>query len=137
MGRNGSQPPHKDFMKTCRTCGTEKPEDQYYYRKDSNTFRSECKDCTRQLVLYRKLGVCVTDYAEMLTRQQGKCAVCGCTLNSSRYTKFAVDHCHTTGKVRGLLCTQCNTALGLMKDSPRRLQSAINYLIRHGAEDIV
>lgn len=90
-----------------------------------------------ELHRYKKLGVCNTRYDEMLTAQKGGCAVCGCHLNSSRYTKLAVDHDHTTGKVRGLLCTNCNTAIGLMKDNPERLIAAADYLKRHGREDIV
>jgi len=86
---------------------------------------------------YKKLGVCNTEYHKMLAAQGGKCSICRCTLNSSRYTKFSVDHDHRTGVVRGLLCSPCNVALGMMKDSPRRLEAAAEYLRRHGCEDIV
>lgn len=123
--------------KQCRLCHTEKPLSEYYYRKDSHTYRSECKECTNESHRYKKLGVCNTRYEEMLTSQKGCCAICKSKLNSSRYTKFAVDHCHTTGVVRGLLCTCCNTALGLMKDSKVRLEAAIAYLEGFDSKDIV
>jgi hypothetical protein len=86
---------------------------------------------------YKKYGVCNTKYDEMLTAQHGKCAICSCTLNSSRYTKLAIDHDHKTNEVRGLLCTNCNTGIGLFKDSPIRLSSAIEYLKRFDSKDIV
>lgn len=123
--------------KECRICQTTKPLDDFYYRKDVGKHRSECKECLIEMHRYKKLGVCNIKYEEMLTQQNGTCAICGSKLNSSRYTKMAVDHDHLTGQVRGLLCTQCNTALGLMKDSPHRLQAAINYLQRFGSKDIV
>lgn len=123
--------------KVCRICGTEKSLDDFYFRKDNNTHRSECKECTKEREKYRKFGVCNVKYDEMLTKQRGVCAVCGCILNSSRYTKFAIDHDHRTGKVRGLLCTNCNTGLGCFKDSHIRLQAAVNYLQRHDDKDMV
>lgn len=123
--------------KLCRLCHTKKPLSEYYYRKDSQSHRAECKECLIEKQRYKKLGVCNTQYEEMLVSQKGCCAICQSKLNSSRYTKFAVDHDHTTGKVRGLLCTSCNTAIGLMKDSVIRLQSAITYLQGFGGKEIV
>ena len=124
-------------LKMCRCCQVEKPLSDFYFRKENNTPRNECKECVIERQRYKKLGVCNTKYDEMLVKQKGVCAICNSTLNSSRYTKLAVDHDHRTGKVRGLLCTNCNTAIGLMKDSTIRLQNAIEYLKRHKCEDIV
>jgi hypothetical protein len=118
-------------MKTCRICGTEKPVSEFYTRKDTGKTRSECKECLIEIHRYKKLGVCNVLYAEMLVEQRGCCAICSSKLNTSRYTKLAVDHCHKTGRVRSLLCTNCNTALGLMKDSPERLRAAAAYLEAH------
>jgi hypothetical protein len=122
--------------KVCRICRTEKPLSEYYQR-DSGVHRNECKECTKELHRYRTFGICNAKYDEMLTAQHGKCAICESVLNSSRYTKLAVDHDHKTGKVRGLLCMNCNTGLGLFKDSPIRIQNAIAYLERSGSKDIV
>lgn len=121
----------------CRVCRTERPLHDYYVRSDTGAHRKVCKVCQIERQRYRQLGVCNVRYDEMLVAQRGACAVCGSTLNSSRYTKLAVDHCHRTGKVRGLLCTNCNTMLGLAKDSPLRLRRAAEYLERTGSEDIV
>lgn len=124
-------------MKKCRICGTEKPLTNFYFRKDSGHYRSECKDCLKDLTRFRTTGWSPDDYEKAYLKQQGKCAICGCTLNSSRYTRFAGDHDHKTGKLRGLLCTNCNTALGLFKDSIIRLQAAITYLETSSCKDIV
>ncbi len=125
--------------RVCRICGVEKPlnKSNFYWRSDNNSFRTECIECTQERALINKLGVDFKRYHQMVKSQDHRCAICDSKLESSRYSKFAVDHCHKTGKVRGLLCTQCNTALGLMKDSVHRLESAIRYLQLHTSEDIV
>jgi hypothetical protein len=61
----------------------------------------------------------------MLYKQGGKCGICGSVSNGKR---LAIDHDHETGRVRGLLCQQCNTALGLFKDQVELLKKAIDYL---------
>lgn len=77
----------------------------------------------------RQWGVDLT-YAEYLVRvkkQKGRCAVC--RLPESVIGKsLSVDHCHKTGKVRGLLCNACNRALGFFRDNPTSLRRAIVYL---------
>lgn len=69
-------------------------------------------------------GLTPEQYQAMLQSQGGRCKICGRT----EKTRLAVDHCHKTGKVRGLLCTKCNSALGLFGDNVAIFQSAINYL---------
>ena len=123
--------------KKCKKCGTEKTLDNFYWRTDSNCYRRECKTCYVDRVLKRTHGIGNIEYKVMHDSQNGVCDICKCKLNSSRFTKFAVDHDHKTGKIRGLLCTNCNTALGLFKDSTTRLSSAIHYLKKNGCEDIV
>lgn len=63
----------------------------------------------------------------MLERQGGVCAICK---EKPKNGRLAIDHLHGTDKVRGLLCSPCNTALGLFKDDPERLAAAIEYLKR-------
>jgi hypothetical protein len=76
----------------------------------------------------RKYRMTLDDYDRMLSDQNGVCAICGGPQDWKGRTLLNVDHCHDTGRVRGLLCHRCNTAIGLMKDDVVRLQSAINYL---------
>lgn len=78
---------------------------------------------------FKRYGISLEDYEEMLKKQNKKCKICGSEeygRKSSNY--FAVDHCHKTGKVRGLLCHQCNVGLGKFKDNEEILFKAIKYL---------
>lgn len=78
----------------------------------------------------RKLfGITLDDYKRMLEEQGGVCAICKGPEPVYKY--FPVDHCHTTGRVRGLLCSHCNKGLGSFKDSADALQAAIEYLKRY------
>lgn len=76
--------------------------------------------------LKRNYQLTPEQYNAMLAAQEGKCAICG------EYRKLAVDHCHTTEKVRGLLCNACNSLLGFANDNPDTLRSALAYLERTG-----
>ena len=79
----------------------------------------------------KQYGITVEDYEQMLRAQGGGCGICGATVPSNRTKFFAVDHCHGTGKVRGLLCTKCNRGLGLFNDNTDRLSAAVRYLKGH------
>jgi predicted nucleic acid-binding Zn ribbon protein len=72
------------------------------------------------------------EYQAMMEKQDGKCAICNSEGGyQNRPGKLAVDHCHISGKIRGLLCHRCNTAIGLLKDNIENLNSAIRYLETH------
>jgi hypothetical protein len=73
-------------------------------------------------------GIELKDYDVMLENQKGICAICSSEPPNHHKKRLNIDHCHTTGKIRGLLCDACNRALGLFKDSPDVLIKAINYL---------
>jgi hypothetical protein len=83
--------------------------------------------------MYEALRIRVSSrqYDELLRRQGGKCAICGCeNKQNKRKERLAVDHDHRTGAIRGLLCGRCNTGLGSFADSPNLLAVAIAYLGR-------
>lgn len=67
----------------------------------------------------------------MFRWQGGRCAICGKPQSKST-KKLAIDHCHRTGVVRGLLCTGCNTGIGMLGDDPSRIREAATYVERHG-----
>jgi len=77
--------------------------------------------------LARKLGG-ASLFSELLLKQNNVCAICSNPETSKRYRSLSVDHDHSTGKIRGLLCSNCNRALGLLKDDILVLKKAIDYL---------
>jgi hypothetical protein len=72
----------------------------------------------------RLYGISLDERDAMEREQDGKCAIC------REKKKLVVDHCHTTGKVRGLLCGSCNKALGFLKDDSERIARLLDYLSR-------
>lgn len=70
----------------------------------------------------RAYGLTIDDYAQLMRKQGGQCGIC------AKSRRLGVDHCHKSGRVRGLLCNDCNFFLGLAEDDPHRLQAAIAYL---------
>lgn len=90
-------------------------------------------DYERDISLRKQFGITIHKYNEMLTAQNGTCAICFGTEKSVAHTSkkrrnLTVDHCHKTGKVRGLLCSCCNRGIGSFYDEINRLKSAIAYL---------
>lgn len=79
----------------------------------------------RRTKLKRSYNISLEDYDTLLLSQDNRCKICG---KEPSAKLLAVDHCHTTGKVRGLLCSNCNTALGLVKDNKELLSRMITYL---------
>lgn len=84
-------------------------------------------DHYKNLSLIRDYGIDLVKYNQMFVEQSGCCKICN-VHQSDLKISLAVDHCHTTGKVRGLLCGSCNRALGLFKDEPEILLEAARYL---------
>ena len=85
--------------------------------------------------LKKTYGITLAEYEQMWIQQGGTCAVCGqfeTTLRCGRPVLLAVDHCHETGEVRGLLCNNCNRAIGMLGDNPAVLASAVEYLLAAG-----
>lgn len=128
-------------MKECNTCGLEKPLSEYH--RDAGIkcgYRGKCSKCrdTHRKKVYDKkdnrgwwlkstYGITIEDYDHMLEEQNNCCAICY-THVSTQIKNLHVDHCHTSGEVRGLLCSKCNTGLGMYNDDVEILKSAIRYL---------
>jgi len=88
----------------------------------------EGKISSRRAHLKRMYNITLEEYTLKLKEQNNKCKIC-CSENSfDRYGVLAVDHCHTTGNIRGLLCYKCNVGLGNFNDNQELLKKAINYL---------
>ena len=94
--------------------------------KDPTRIRKSNKNA-RKNNLKRNFNLSLDDYNAMFQSQEGQCKICR-THQKDLKISLAVDHCHTTGKIRGLLCNKCNTALGLSGDNLEILQNMIDYL---------
>jgi formate dehydrogenase maturation protein FdhE len=79
----------------------------------------------RKKQLWRNYRITLEQYNQIFVDQNGLCAICG-----TSGKKLVVDHCHTSQQIRGLLCNNCNTGIGLLQDVPEILISAANYLKR-------
>lgn len=102
-------------------------------REQRNSYRRRTVtyETNRKHTLKRLYGITLEEYDSMLEEQEGCCAICK-TLPNER--KLHVDHCHTTGKVRQLLCSGCNTAIGALKEDPEIIRAAAAYVERHSKE---
>lgn len=84
----------------------------------------------RDTQLKKNYGISLSEWERMYAEQGGVCAICReCeSQKSQRYANLAVDHCHTSGEVRGLLCNACNRALGFLQDDVERARRLVEYL---------
>ena len=131
--------------KTCTKCKTTKPIIEFHrQQKGKYGVTSKCKVCThilnkqwtaqnkerdsknkRASRLKIRYGLTLDDYENMLKEQNYTCAICK---QPETNIRLAVDHCHKTGVIRGLLCKRCNQMLGNMEDNTEWLSNTINYL---------
>jgi hypothetical protein len=123
-------------IKRCTSCNTDKEVTEFNKQKGGKDgIRSSCRDCERSNQLERDYGIDKNEYDRMLEKQEGLCAICriaeSLTFNE-KVVLLSVDHCHATGKVRGLLCRACNMAIGALRDDPKILDRAANYLRENG-----
>jgi hypothetical protein len=144
--------------KMCTVCKVAKPFEDFYdgykakkqqYQTNRRYPHSRCKDCDhtrvrtyhknnrakvtkQQMVRHREreYGLTEEQYNNMILSQNNLCAIC--SQPSTR--TLNIDHNHETGKVRGLLCTNCNLGIGNFQDSLIYLQNAVNYLNHHAAD---
>jgi len=137
---------YSDLYKTCMTCGKEKSTTEFYVRNRISMVRhSSCKECDKERVkkrhqdnpertrnndLKRNYGITLAEHKQMFEEQKGLCAICK-KEGDGKWKKLCVDHDHKTGKVRQLLCRNCNMVLGQVGDNVQNLQNMIEYLTRH------
>ena len=138
-------------VKICTKCHIEKSIDEFNKQHDKKSknypvgTKSHCKSC---ISVYRKLfystpegkkkaiekswrtkgiNFTIEQYNDLLEKQNGVCAICGVEKNKNN-SSLCVDHDHKTGKIRGLLCHLCNTAIGKFNDDILLLEKAIKYI---------
>lgn len=109
----------------CRSCRRILPHDAFYQErtrgKRARTVQYECIDCERERCYQRRYGISRQVYLDMIDEQDGRCAICGKEAN------LVLDHCHETGRIRGLLCRPCNKALHWI-ERPEWMKAALSYL---------
>jgi hypothetical protein len=151
------------MVRICNICGKEKPLEEFYFRKDSKTYRLDCKACfyetqsrwrVRNLDKVRirnkrwrdnnleksrkhgresgyknKYGITLEDKRQMYRNQGGKCAICETKMTTTH--NCMLDHNHTTGVVRALLCVRCNSGLSFLENREYTAK-AKQYLKKYG-----
>lgn len=121
----------------CQTCyrrwwRLENPGKEWVRQNHANTKRYRSLDAVEKRDRsLKKYGLTAESYDSLLATQGGVCAVC--KVPSTR--RLEVDHCHQSGKVRSILCHNCNSALGHAKDDVKRLEALIQYLSQHQAPE--
>jgi hypothetical protein len=131
----GVEKPKHDFHKRsgykdgirpyCKTCRRKYELDNYHKNKDNRPY---CYSTDRDRKLKYQYGISLAEYDVMLSRQGGCCAICG-TSDTGKRKAFHVDHDHNTGRIRGLLCGNCNSGIGNLRDDVGLLNRAIQYLL--------
>ena len=123
-------PLDKNGDKLCNTCLRYLPTNKFIKKGNCKIgFSAACSKCHN----VREFGINSLDYEKLVIKQNNKCAICRKPETANDKHKnykraLAVDHYHTTNKVRGLLCTNCNLMLGHCKDNIKILEKAIKYL---------
>lgn len=112
------------MVKKCSKCG------RVLLSENFREGRAECKLCERDYRWQHNYGITPDDYYEMSKQQEGKCKICGKLPPKGEY--LHVDHNPKTGKVRGLLCKKCNTALGSLDENLTNIARAMIYLEKEG-----
>lgn len=137
------------FHSQCKECEKEASKEWYlknpeYRREKTKLWRDKNKDRVREYKIKNKMKMYFTDskrkygiteerFNRMLSQQKNKCCGCGMMFKfGDKNTTPNIDHCHKTGKIRGLLCRRCNSVLGYFKDNPKPLIKLARYLKCHG-----
>ena len=117
----------------CRDWSREASKEWYLNNKEYVKIKSKEHNQTnkprrREQWLQKKYGISSAEYLLMFESQKGRCACCGIEKPNKGIEGLVVDHCHTTGRVRKLLCNPCNTALGLLKEDKTIINNLLKYI---------
>lgn len=132
----------EDITKYCKGCDVIKPISEFYSRlgKLKTGYRTTCKLCNKneqirmkqefpdrwhQYHIKSKYNINIEVYNNLVKIQNNECAIC---YQSQENKRLYIDHDHISGKIRGLLCQKCNSALGLFNDCEQTITQALNYL---------
>ena len=144
-------------MKKCNRCRIVKPLDDFYEHKKARDGRFNfCKLChgigtrkwraehpektkkyARKHFIRNRYGLEPLWHLSLLREHDFKCAICGATQSDASKAELSIDHDHETGKIRGVLCGNCNNGLGRFKDDIDLLRKAVSYLEKYDGKEIV
>jgi len=112
-----------------------------YYAKNKEKYQAYAKAYAKEnqelithnawvRLLFKKYGLTEAQFHVLLDKQDGKCGICEAGIRGiiNRYRLAHVDHCHSTGKVRGMLCRKCNVGIGMFGDGHEVASKAVEYL---------
>lgn len=133
-------------VKECKKCGGEFPATTQYFTKSDGYLCSPCNSCRnadrrrrvsenpekyrksyRKQSVKRTYGLSNEEFERLVENCKNCCMICG-RHSSEQEKELHVDHCHKTGKVRGLLCSRCNTGIGMLGDNADSVKRALEYL---------
>src|SRR5229473_7496563 len=123
-----------DVLRAKRKAKWSTPEAKAKRKELDEAFFLKHPEKRRQYHLRAKFRMIPSEYAKLITEQNGLCAICREPERAKQngvVRNLAIDHDHDTGKLRGLLCSDCNRSIGMMMDNPERLESAARYLRRY------
>ena len=123
----------------CKQCKTKSSKKWYKQNREKklNYNKNLSKEYKKNGQLKAKYGIDYNTFQNMLESQKYKCLICETELKQGKISdggNCAVDHCHKTSEVRGLLCSHCNLGLGHFMDNVDLMQKAIKYLKDHGLQ---
>jgi hypothetical protein len=112
----------------CKRCGSKRPISEFTkHARNKDGLRDWCKGCEREEKLFARYGITSIEFTVRLVAQDGGCGICG------NFRQLVVDHEHVSGRIRGLLCQNCNKGIGLLGDSIEGVRKAVDYLHRSEA----
>jgi Recombination endonuclease VII len=133
--------PYCGADKFCHPCRPKRSRSRH--QKAMRTYRENNRDHVRRVKAnwdLKQFGLTIEGYESLLRLQNHCCAICkedGKGRGRGVLRPLSVDHCHTNGKTRGLLCGDCNTAIGLLRENVSNFQNAITYLISHQHQEVL
>lgn len=139
--KHGDKRPDGKTFWGYNNCGKGKVLEMWYspgsfqLKKDNRKIKAavyRAKKETQEMIFENRIkseyGITAKQYDDILASQKGVCAICGQPEKVTSFKRLAIDHCHESNKIRGLLCYRCNTALGKFEDNTSLLEKAITYL---------
>jgi hypothetical protein len=133
-GRGVRRVIHPDGTMMCRSCKKLISLTEFYIHRSKSTgvkrecYDSNCNQCRKNHMAGRRVGLSIQGRQNLIDAAGGVCQICGV-----KFRRPNIDHCHLTGKIRGVLCSKCNSGLAVFRDSPIFLRKAADYLEKSAA----